>query len=191
MNTITEQIKKAHEYNNEFGEIWHVLNNKSLDVVKYTYVYNDDGSKKDKPFKSIYNTESKKYGRNKVKYFNKEVFYFDYNKKLSSEESIKLESLKEFKNIFKKYIVKFKEVESDIDCLNEIMFVSFFTDIIDIVFLREIMYKLKDIVTIQVKGILGNINEISIIANLNEFNYSKEEVINMIESFNTIDKYNL
>lgn len=59
---IREAILEAHQNQEKYGNTWYVLNSDGFDVVKESYFINEDGTRKVKPFISLYNTEDKFYG---------------------------------------------------------------------------------------------------------------------------------
>jgi hypothetical protein len=76
---IREAMIEAHKNKIEFGNDWYVLNDSYKSVVKLSYFYDDDGNKKDKPFKDIYSTADKTYsrGRHLVEYLDDQLFIVD------------------------------------------------------------------------------------------------------------------
>jgi hypothetical protein len=59
---IREAILEAHQNVEKYGGVWYVLNSDGFDVVKESYFINEDGTRKHKPFISLYNTDDKFYG---------------------------------------------------------------------------------------------------------------------------------
>ena len=68
MKVIREAIIEAFQNVEKYGGVWHVLNNPEFDVVKPSYFFNEDGTRKDKPWYSLFDTELCKYTSNKVSY---------------------------------------------------------------------------------------------------------------------------
>lgn len=63
---IREAILEAHQNVDKYGGTWYVLNSDFFDVVKESYFIHEDGTRKDKPFVSLYNTDDKFYGRSGI-----------------------------------------------------------------------------------------------------------------------------
>jgi hypothetical protein len=59
---IREAILEAHQNHEKYGNTWYVLDSDGFDVVKESYFIDEDGTRKAKPFISLYNTEDKFYG---------------------------------------------------------------------------------------------------------------------------------
>lgn len=59
---IMEAILEAHQNVDNYGETWYVLNDDWFSVVKESYFIEDNGTRKDKPFVSLYNTTDCIYG---------------------------------------------------------------------------------------------------------------------------------
>ncbi len=60
---IMEAILEAHQNVDNYGETWYVLNDDFFSVVKESYFIEDDGTRKSKPFVSLYNTTDRIYGQ--------------------------------------------------------------------------------------------------------------------------------
>jgi len=92
---IREAMLEAHQIAEEFGGTWYVLNDDFMSVVKESYFIEEDGTRKDKPFVSLYNTKDKRYNRHTVDYVDGEIVigeergeYFEqpYGKKQATYE---------------------------------------------------------------------------------------------------------
>lgn len=75
---IREAITLSHKYNEKYGGEWHVTS--GMDVVQPSYFYSEDGTAKQKPFYSLYNTTDKTYcDRYKIKYEQGQIFISTIN----------------------------------------------------------------------------------------------------------------
>ena len=71
---IREAMKEAHETADRFpDEVWYVLDDDFMSVVKESYFITDDGVRKQKPFVCMYNTKDMRYGRHTVQWIDGEI----------------------------------------------------------------------------------------------------------------------
>ncbi len=59
---IMEAILEAHQNVDNYGGTWYVCDDRFMSVVKESYFINEDGTRKVKPFISLYNTDDMFYG---------------------------------------------------------------------------------------------------------------------------------
>jgi hypothetical protein len=78
---IREAILEAHQNVEKYGGRWYVLNSDGFDVVMESYFIHEDGTRKAKPFISLYNTEDKFYGNHGMGH---SVEYIDGDLKFTS-----------------------------------------------------------------------------------------------------------
>ena len=77
---IREAMLSAHQNKREFNDDYFVLSNDYMDCVLESYFKNEDGTLKDKPFESIYNTRDKVYGydgQHCVEFMDDKIFIVD------------------------------------------------------------------------------------------------------------------
>lgn len=83
MRVIREAILEAHQNVDKYGGTWYVCSDDFFSVVKESYFINEDGTRKDKPFISLYNTDDMFYGNHgmghRIEYNDGEVEFVRMN----------------------------------------------------------------------------------------------------------------
>jgi hypothetical protein len=67
-------MKEAHETADRFpDEVWYVLDDDFMSIVKESYFITDEGDRKVKPFVCLYNTKDMKYGYHTIQWVDGEI----------------------------------------------------------------------------------------------------------------------
>jgi len=202
---IREGILEAHQYKNEYGDDWYVLNDDNKTPVKKTYFFNDDGSEKDKPFRSLYNTKDKTYSRDryKVEMLNGEIFMIH-----SDSHDILNKDFENFKN-FKTLINFIKD-----QCIDDTIESKYYTNIFrDHMFCTIKCTTIKDNISSFIKS-LNNVDLhvmnplkdekffmlertyvddviFTLYCKKDDFNLSELEILNLCKSSSNLEKFKL